>query len=161
MPKLGSGGQFVGIPLPDTWNNAIVNVNAQEVNTCVSMIDMASTEIANALSDIINSLSNLKLSWVGQSSELMTEYNDLWALATTLLFGTQSDPSKGALNQLSQTLSSAMNNYSTTEQAITESFNKFRNALNTTGGSSGPQSVVDAPYGTPAVYHTTSVNETY
>jgi uncharacterized protein YukE len=118
----------------------------------------SSTNINNDLSDIINSLSSLPISWTGGSATLADDFNTRWSKATTALYGAPGDPSTGILNIITSGLAQAAKNYSHIEGAVTKMFSQFTSAGSSSGAPSA-QPVTDVV--TDNVYHTTSVNETF
>jgi len=122
-------------------------------------VSTSAANIVSCLSNIINAVTSLRLSWTGtsaSSASLAQDFNNRWAAITTALYGTQGDPSSGAINQLMEGLALAAQNYLNNEDQVAGMFSAYSNA-----GSGGPsgQSVVDQV--TNGYYHTTSVNETF
>jgi uncharacterized protein YukE len=168
-------------PIPANYDSSSISIDPGGLNSCSDAITAQVQDIANYLGNINNALSNLTLSWVGQAASAASTYNTDWASAVQGLFGTQSDPSTGALNILVSGLSSAAQNYSATEAAIAQMFTDYSNAFPAASASTATMSVsfapaaqssgapstipiTDAPTG-PAgssgedMFHTTSVNE--
>jgi hypothetical protein len=85
------------------------------------------------------------LSWAGSAANAASTYNTNWTNAVQALFGTQSDPSTGALNILMSGLSSAAQNYSATEAAIANMFNTYSSAFPAISASTASMSVSYAP----------------
>lgn len=119
-------------------------------------VSTSAANIVSCLSNIINAVTSLRLSWTGTPGSLAQDFNNRWAAITTALYGTQGDPSSGAINQLMEGLALAAQNYLNNEDQVAGMFSAYSNA-----GSGGPsgQSVVDQV--TNGYYHTTSVNETF
>lgn len=119
-------------------------------------------DVVNKLEDINNTLNNLQLSWVGDSSTLMNDYTQRWQDAMYSLFGTTGSATElGAFGQLLQGLDSASKNYDTAENWVMTSFGQLVDSLMGWGGSgssSGPQSVTNSGSATSP---TTFINETF
>jgi len=168
-------------PIPANYDSSSISVDPGGLNSCSDAITAQVQDIANYLGNINNALSNLALSWAGQAANAASTYNTDWASVVQALFGTQDDPSTGALNILVGGLSSAAQNYSAAEAAIAKMFTDYSNAFPAGSASTGTMSVsfapaapvspvtstnaiTDVPTG-PAgsggedMYHTTSVNE--
>lgn len=170
-------------PIPANYDSTSMSVDPGGLNSCSDAIGTQVQDIANYLGNINSALSNLTLSWVGQASGAASTYNAEWGKAVQALFGTQQDPSTGALNVLMSGLSSAAQNYSASEAAITKMFNSYASAFpavsastasmsvsyapggSSSGATSSPATapIKDSPSGPDAsgtdMYHTTSVNE--
>ena len=143
--------------LPANWDSSTVSVDMNVMGSVAQAVLTSATNINNYLTDIINSLSGLPLSWTGGSATLADEFNTRWSSATTALYGTQSDPSTGILNVITSGLAQAAQNYSQNESVVASLFNGFGHG----GSSSGPQTQPVTDVVTDNVYHTTSVNETF
>jgi uncharacterized protein YukE len=171
-------------PIPANYDESSIAVDPGGLNSCASSITSMVQFISYCLSDINKTLGNLTLSWTGDAANAATNYNNEWNAAVEALFGKQTSgtpsgpigpvtvtPSSaaadnaGALNTLVNGLSSAAQNYSTTENTIASMFNKYTGALTSPAPApSAPQSVPDQP-SSPVdgqfMYHTTSVDEQY
>jgi uncharacterized protein YukE len=144
--------------LPGNWDSSTISVDMSTMGTVAQAVLTSATNINNYLTDIINSLNGLPLSWTGNSATLAEDFNARWSSATTELYGTPSDPSTGILNIITAGLGQAAGNYSQNEAAVTAMFKGFGQAGSS---SSGPQTQSVTDVVTDNVYHTTSVNETF
>jgi uncharacterized protein YukE len=144
--------------LPANWDSSTISIDMNAMSAVASAVLASSTNINNDLSDIINSLSSLPVSWTGGSATLAEDFNTRWSNATTALYGTQSDPSTGILNIITGGLAQAAQNYSKTEGGVTYMFSQFA-STGSPSGAPDSQGVSDAV--TDNVYHVTSVNETF
>lgn len=118
-------------------------------------------DVVSKLEDINNTIDNLQLSWVGDSSTLMNEFTQRWQDAMLSLFGSTSGGQLGAFGQLLEGLDSASGNYGTAENWVMTSFGQLVDSLMGWGGngsSSGPQSVTNSGSATSP---TTFINETF
>jgi uncharacterized protein YukE len=151
--------------LPGNWNSSTIDVDPWVLHDSAAKMTTAAQGILDDLGTIITTLNNLKLSWVGDSSDAATAATDRWNATMTELYGTEHDASTGILNILTGGLAYAAVNYSQCEQQVHDMFSQFESALTTPSTQSdNPQdNVTDAPYPvTPTpYYHTTSVNETF
>jgi hypothetical protein len=112
-------------------------------NSCLSLLN----QIINYLNAVETTLSNLQLSWVGQSSDLAQTFTNEWNNATASLCGTQSDPGQGILVRIAEGLSSAAQNYSAADQWAQSAFGQFTSGTSSNSGSSAgnPQNIVNTP----------------
>ena len=146
--------------LPANYDASLINVDSSQLSTCVNNLNTAVSNINNDLANIMNSLGSLRLSWMGQASNMANQFNTEWEFSMGELFGTQADPSDGILNILSGGVAQAVSNYSNTEASIMNMWNSFMRALMSQTPST-PTDFTDTPSGTPNPnYHTTAVNET-
>ncbi|GAA4620328.1 hypothetical protein GCM10023196_003880 [Actinoallomurus vinaceus] len=103
--------------------------------------------IVDALSTINKTLSDLNLGWAGKTSQEAKDFGDRWNAVMKELFGTEDEPSIGALNLIATGLYTAAGTFAQAEHALMDFFGNFVNALwSSTGGGSGgaPQSITDA-----------------
>ena len=136
------------MPVPANYND-VTNVTVSPVmlndggKTCLNLLN----QIINYLNAIETTLSNLQLSWVGQSANLAQTFTNEWNDATANLCGTQSDPGQGILVRIAEGLSSAAQNYSTADQWAQSAFGQFTSGTNSNSGSSAsnPQNIVNTP----------------
>jgi uncharacterized protein YukE len=151
--------------IPANYDASTLNIDPGGMNSCANTVLSLVQDISNYLSTINSTLSNLTLSWVGTSSSDATTYNDEWNAAVQKLFGTQDDPSSGALVVLVNGIMSASANYSQTEDNITDMFNSFASGFSS-GSSSSTSNVTDQTSdpidnGAEYAYHSTAATETY
>ncbi|MCO6004187.1 WXG100 family type VII secretion target [Actinoallomurus purpureus] len=105
--------------------------------------------VADSLSNIINTLRDLRLGWAGRTSDEAKDFGDRWNAVAEELFGTKEHPEKGVLNDIAAGVLIVAGLFSTTEHALADYFGKFYQALS--GGSGGdgggsdgvPQSITD------------------
>ena len=167
---MSNNSPFTPIPSAAAYP-PLANYDDSSIEVAPAMIQLAAAvigqniqNIADALTQINNTLSDLALSWTGSSSALAAQYNDSWQSATTKVFGTQQDPGTGALNMLNNAVEQAVQVYTQTEENITSMFWKYADALADSGGIGGVNPV-DQPYSGPVDpemngFHTTAVDET-
>lgn len=145
--------------IPATYDNSSLSIDPASMDNAAQNIQDLVETIGMGIQAIGQTLSDLTLSWAGQSASQAQQYNDEWTDAVNKLLGTQKDPDSGALNTLVDGVKYAAQNYSETEDNVTSMFSKFA-----AGGSSSGPSVMDKPsdfVGDSALYHTTSVDENY
>jgi uncharacterized protein YukE len=171
--------------LPGNWNSSTIDVDPWVLHASAANMITAAQAILDDLGVIITALNNLKISWVGDSSDAATAATDRWNATMAQLFGTQQDPSSGILNILTGGLAYDAVNYSQCEKQVRDMFAQFESALTASSDqtSSGQtpaaavaaladsllaavapqQNVTDAPYPISSThyYHTTSVNENF
>lgn len=141
--------------LPANWDSSSITVDPSGLNSAAEAVQTSSTNIYNYLTDINNSLSNLQLSWTGESASVANEFNTRWVNAMTALYGPSTDPGKGIMNILNDGLQMAAQNYSNNESSVANMFNQFA------GKGSAPSTKPVTDQVTNTYYHTTSVNETF
>src|SRR6266568_4529274 len=103
-------------PIPNNYDASSISVEPYALNSSAQTIQ-------NLVQDIFKTLTGLNLSWVGTAANAASDFNTKWTNAVQELFGTEGDPSSGALNRLAGGLSSAVQNYSANEDAIVAMFN--------------------------------------
>ncbi|MGY5056053.1 WXG100 family type VII secretion target [Streptomyces sp. 900105755] len=151
--------------IPRNYNTVTLSVDPNSLNAACDQVNAAGQNIGDALADIMNSLSDLRLSWTGDAADVADDFNTRWTTVTEQLYGTQAEPSKGALNILTSGIAKAAQNYANCEGAIKTMFLNFHTGIvqtNSGSASSGsPTDTVDQPSGgADKNYHTTAVNET-
>lgn len=151
------------------YDNAWIAVTPEAVNNAVNAISSEADNISNNLDLIFTTLSNLKISWVGQASDASTELIANWTANLAAVFGSGNGPvNTGSMNMLLSYLGQVASAYASTEQAISGMFTSLYNQLVAPaplwGGSqsSQPSSTITpvTDSGTDAPYYLTSVNET-
>ena len=165
-------------PIPATYNSSTINVDPESLQDAATNVYNLVNDIATCLGSINTTLSNLTLSWAGQSASDAQTYNNEWNTAVQNLFGTQNDPDIGALSILTNGLNQAAANYSGVEDAIVNMYNSFASGFssgssNNNNNGQAPTSVTspnsDSPTteiqlpggGSEYLYHTTAVNESF
>jgi hypothetical protein len=98
--------------------------------------------LADSVSNIVQIWQNLKVGWVGASASDAQEFNSRWSQAVDKLFGSDSDPSSGALPKIADSVAQAAMNYGVAEDSITTSLQNYINGLNAGGGGG---STVNSP----------------
>ncbi|MER5794216.1 WXG100 family type VII secretion target [Streptomyces sp. NPDC001980] len=151
--------------IPHDYNAVTLSVDPNALTAACDQVSSAGQNISDALADIMNSLSELRLSWTGDAADVADEFNTRWTTVTEQLYGTQADSSKGVLNILTAGIGKAAQNYANGEGAVKAMFWNFHNGIvlaksgSTDSGS--PTDTVDQPSGVQNEnYHTTAVNET-
>jgi hypothetical protein len=108
-----------------------------DVYNAGQIVANSAQDISDALVVIADTLSKLKLGWVGTSAAEAQSFGDEWTMAMTNLFGTSGDPWLGALGQVIVTLYTAAGNYTASEEAITSMFGSLATSLSAHAASSG------------------------
>lgn len=171
--------------IPDDYNAVRLAIDPISMNSgCQKVID-AAQNVSTALGDIMNCLSQLRISWTGDSADVADEFNARWTAVTTQLYGSQAaqlvnvltggllyavDPeAQGVINVLTGGVAKAAENYANCEGAVKAMFAQFHTEMLRANSPewqadhpAGPQTdTVDQPSGTPNEnFHTTAVNET-
>jgi hypothetical protein len=133
------------------YNTANISISPLALNATVLAINGGPpTQLGGLLGDlcdnletIATTLSNLELSWVGDSASEAQDFNDRYQEACDELFGTQADPSLGVLPRLVAGLYGALSNYSASEDYVVKMFTSFQAASSGSGGAPTPQTVVN------------------
>lgn len=140
--------------IPANYDSSSLSIDPGSINETAQNIENLVDAIELGVEAISQTLSDLTLSWAGQSASQAQQYNDEWNNAVTKLLGSQQDPSSGALNSLINGINYAAQNYSETENSIQGMFSKFA-----AGGSSSAGAAIDDPSGPAGLIHTTAVDE--
>ncbi len=117
--------------MPSNYDDVTITVDPFNMNTAVSTIHSAATDVGNALGDISNTLKDLKLSWEGKASDTSDELNQQWIAIVDKLFGvdTAAMRRKGALDVVMNGVDQIAQNYAQTEQAIHDMFQKMYDSI--------------------------------
>jgi len=128
----------------ESYDSVNLVISPQYLQSTYTSVKALVEEVASQLKDINNTLSDLQLSWGGQSSTEMQEISKQWQEAANNLFGTAKNPNQGAMNRLVEGLGAASQNYDGAENWVMDNFGQLAmNLLNSTGGTSTPQSVTN------------------
>jgi uncharacterized protein YukE len=168
MPDSGAGPAD---PIPANYDNTKLAIDPASMNSAEQNIQNLVNSISDSVTKISKTLSNLALpwggysaSWTGYSASMAQQYSDDYKNAVQAVFGTDANPSAGALNVLYGGIGLAADNYNDTENAVMGLFTPFSEGGSKLGAH-GPQSVNDLPGSNLAdpngLYHSTSVNEGY
>jgi hypothetical protein len=115
--------------IPSNYDNTVVDVDPGTIELNADLIQIAVTEVSESFNVIMDTLTNLALSWSGTSSTVANEFNTLWADAMTRLFGTKDNPESGILSVVVSGMKGAVQNYSSTEQNVVEMFNQLSSTM--------------------------------
>jgi len=99
-------------------------------------------EVIDALQDIMDTIDNLALSWLGSSSSEAHEFSDRWNASMTQLFGSKSDPMSGVFPRLVSGIAGARTNYDAAEDYVVKTFAAFQSS--SSGSGSSTQSIVNS-----------------
>ncbi|MEU9151737.1 hypothetical protein AB0D59_14540 [Streptomyces sp. NPDC048417] len=171
--------------IPRDYNAVTLSVDPNSLNAACEQVNSAAQNISYALTDIMNSLGELRLSWTGDAADVADDFNARWTAVTQEFYGTQEAEDRnnatdgayyenvpgaqGVINVLTGGIAKAAENYANCEGAVKAMFQQFHTQMVQANSSewqaahpSGPPSdTVDQPSGTPNEnYHTTAVNET-
>jgi len=131
------------VSAPSNYDDAglLIRVNADRIfQSAATDIPNQAQVIANAINNIVQIWNGLKLGWVGTTASEAQQFNDQWTNAVKQLFGTDSDPSSGALPRIADGVALAAINYGEAEDAVTKMFNSLTVGLDLSGINAGMQS---------------------
>lgn len=132
--------------IPADYNAVTMSIEPGLLQHNAGQIGDATKEIIAALNSIGETLSSLKLSWDGSSAAAAQDFANQWMAAMTGLFGSQSDPSAGVINQAVVVLLTAVGNYSNVEETNTQMFETLSSSISS--GSSSGSDTAPIPAGT-------------
>jgi hypothetical protein len=127
----------VVVPVPQVYDDPslVIKVNPDGLFLCADGdIPMFSERIVESLNRIVDVWKGLKLGWVGNTSDEAEAFNRAWKTAMTRLFGSESDPESGIVNQIASAVATASGNYAQTEHIVTQMFLGISAALSAPGG---------------------------
>ena len=137
---------------PEIVNNAVTVIAGTDPTNPTGLLGDVLTQLAN----VISTLENLQLSWVGDAADAAQDFTDQWNTASANLFGTDADPQSGVFPRLLTALNTAVGNYDGAEQNVVNLFAGF-SVLSASGTASGTdQSVVNT-----GSTVTTAITETF
>ncbi|MEU9407507.1 WXG100 family type VII secretion target [Streptomyces sp. NPDC048281] len=115
--------------LPANYNTSSIAVDPWSLKSTADEVKTAVKGIGDDLEAIGDRMSDLRLSWAGDSADVMDDLNNRWNDNATNLFGTKDGTKPGILNTLSGGLTGDALNYSQTESKIQQMFDAFYNGL--------------------------------
>jgi hypothetical protein len=89
------------------------------------------------IEDIVLAIRDLP--WVGDSEEVAADFNQRWATTMQAVFGSEDNPSEGALQRFLVGIALAARNYGLAEDAVTVAFNDFADGLSGSSSEGGPR----------------------
>ena len=143
------------MPPPDNYDDPsyVIDVDPNEMWTCVNLMVSFGKGSADAVSSVINTWNALNVSWMGSSASTAQSYMNSLNNAIGQLLGTKSDPSAGAFNIVSNGIGNASINYAATEQWVKGYWDGFASGMATldapTTGQQGMASDVAPTVKTP------------
>lgn len=101
--------------------------------------------VVQSLTNISNTLNDLKLGWAGKTSQEAQEFGDRWLRVANELFGTDDHPEYGVINVILNGVLDVADMFAKTEGGIMAYFDAFKQALDTShsGGPSQHSNIVD------------------
>jgi hypothetical protein len=136
------------VTVPANYDAVTMSVEPGTLNFAADSIEDATNSIISALNTIGNTLSHLHLSWNGDASSEAQDFATQWMSAMTGLFGSESNPQSGVINQVIIALLTAAGNYSSAEESLTTMFTQLASAIS--AGPSGGSDTAPIPAGTDA-----------
>jgi hypothetical protein len=137
------------VTIPANYDDVTMNVNPALMLMAAGSIQMQAQAIASSVGRIGDAIGQLQLSWTGLSAAEASDFAGQWTNTMTGLFGSDSSPQSGAVNQVLIALEAASGNYSACEEALTQMFNKFADTLSsdTSDGNSPEPAGTNLPDG--------------
>lgn len=123
------------MPVPSNYNSSSIDVDPWPMKSASSAVADAVSGISDAMAAITDKLDELRLSWVGPSSDEADKFNNDWNDLGKRLYGTKDDPygkddpRSGILNRFNSGLATASVGYSRGERAVSDSFAAYEAAL--------------------------------
>jgi hypothetical protein len=133
------------VTVPANYDAVTMTVDPFQLNSAATSIESSANSVITALNTIGNTLGGLELSWNGQAASEAQDFANQWMNAMTGLFGSESSPQSGVINQVIIALLTAAGNYSSAEEGITPMFTEFSGTV--WGGSSGGSDTATIPAG--------------
>lgn len=131
--------------IPADYNAVSMRVTPSELSTAADAIKSLVGLVANELTSIGDTLTNLELGWDGSTAAEAKSFSSQWMAAMTELFGPPDGSSghsgqasyPGVLNAVVTGLEAAAGNYSAAESAIESMFGALSSQLGAAGQGSG------------------------
>jgi uncharacterized protein YukE len=117
------------MPIPSNYDSSTIDVDPWPLHSAAAKVHDAISGINDDMTAITNKLNELRLSWVGKSSDEADKFNKDWNDIWKRLYGTKDDPDQGILNRFASGLTTAAVTYSRGERAVSDSFARFQAAL--------------------------------
>lgn len=123
--------------VPADYDGVTMTVEPGPLQMSADMIEDAAEDIVAALNSINTTLSNLQLGWDGNTAAEAQDFSNQWMAAMTGMFGSESDPQSGVMNQVIIALLTAAGNCSSAENAIVKMFGTLSSELGSSSSGSG------------------------
>jgi hypothetical protein len=137
------------VTVPANYDAVTMSVEPSTLNFAADSIEDATNSIISALNTIGNTLSRLQLSWNGDAASEADDFANQWMSAMTGLFGSDTNPQSGVINQVIIALLTATGNYSSSEESITTMFNQLASAISAGSGDGSDTAPIPAGTDTP------------
>jgi hypothetical protein len=134
--------------VPANYDAVTMSVEPGTLNFAADSIEDATNSIISDLNTIGNTLTGLHLSWNGDAASEAQDFANQWMNAMNGLFGSDSNPQSGVMNQVIIALLTAAGNYSSTEESLTSMFTQLASAISAPSGGSDTAPIpagTDAP----------------
>jgi len=141
------------------YDSASITVDTQQLAVSATNLKNLSQNVADSITQIQNTLSNLALSWAGTTQAEADALTTQWNLVMTGLFGSEDGTVLGVLNVLASGTQAVAAGFAQTEVSLQKMFVQFSTGMNTpspdgdTTPTSSPAPVTDTS--------TTAVTETW
>ncbi|MEV0473637.1 WXG100 family type VII secretion target [Streptomyces prunicolor] len=124
------------------YDNAIIFADPQALSTHARNLHTHSSDVAKSIKRLTDTIFNLKLGWAGKTQTEVNDFVTRWNDLMTQLFGTDADPTSGALNAMAMGTQAACDAFDGAEEVLVTMFNKFTAA---TAGSGSSDTTPSAP----------------
>jgi uncharacterized protein YukE len=111
--------------LSTNYDNAVIAVDPVALSAHAKNLAAYAKDVADSVKRLTDEIFNLPLGWAGKTSDEVQDFAHRWNGLMTELFGTQKDPTSGALNAMSAGTQAAANAYDGAEDELVKLFNKF------------------------------------
>jgi hypothetical protein len=117
-----------------------------EIKNDGNTLESLAKTVAQSLTNISNTLNDLKLGWAGKTAEEAQEFGDRWLRVATELFGTDDHPEYGVLNVIVNGVLDVGDMFAQIEGGIMGYFDDFKKSLDASGsGGSSSHSNINDP----------------
>jgi hypothetical protein len=146
----------VAVPAPSNYDNSgmMIRVDPDSLYRYAT-VDMPNNAdvIVGHLKNIVDTWNGLQLGWAGTTADEVQDFSKQWTQAVDQLFGTQADPTSGALPKIAIAVNLAAVNYGEAEDVIIKMFTSLVAGLivgDVQGlGPNAPHSINSPPTRTP------------
>ncbi len=127
------------MPVPDQYNvGTRLTIHPNLIWEHAQTLKDLGMIIAERVTAIHTVWRDLKVGWVGDTSDEADAFNNEWNDALKKMFGTEADPESGVLNQAVAGTGMAALNYGVTEATVTMMFQEFTAQLSSPPSAEQP-----------------------
>jgi hypothetical protein len=118
------------VPAPDNYTSEVIKVNPDEMFTEMSTaLKQIGPLVVDCLNRIVHVWNDLKLGWVGKTSDEVAAFNAEWKSAIIGLFGSGDDHTPGVFGQIGKAVFAAAFNYAGADDGVRKMFSQFLDGL--------------------------------